>query len=206
MSIRREFRAWLNHADSKSRMRKFWREAALALLILILGDVLAGAVLGESTTLFLSIPGIIILVPAVQEMRGNISGILAGRLSTALHLGLVQPKLRGNTREYRDNVIATLVLSILTPIGVGTIAYIISRIFSFDETASLLIFILVALCAGVISGIFQTILTIFFAFMTYRRGLDPDTVVFPVLSSIADVISIPSLIIAVILVSSLGGV
>lgn len=205
MSIRREFRAWLNHADSKSRMRKFWREAALALLILTIGDVLAGAALGESSALFLSVPGIIILVPAVQEMRGNISGILAGRLSTALHLGLVQPKLRGNTPEYWDNVIATLVLSVLTPIGVGTIAYIISRIFSFDETASLLIFIMVALCAGIISGLFQTILTLLFAFMTYRRGLDPDTVVFPILSSIEDVISILSLIIAVVLVSPLRG-
>ena len=187
-------------------MRKFWREAALALLILTIGDAIAGAALGESTDLFLSIPGILILVPAVQEMRGNISGILAGRLSTALHLGLVHPKLRGNTTEYRDNVIATIVLSVLTPVGVGSIAYGISRLFSFDETTSLIIFILVALCAGVLSGTFQTILTILFAFMTYKRGLDPDTVVFPVLSSIEDVISILSLIIAVILVSPYGGI
>ncbi|MFQ5821869.1 MAG: magnesium transporter [Candidatus Heimdallarchaeota archaeon] len=200
MSIR-EFRSWMKNSDSRSRIRKFWREASLALLILVLGDAIAGSALGESTDLFLSIPGLLILVPAVAEMRGNISGILASRLSTALHLGVVYPKLRGNTIEFRDNVLATAVLSGITPIGVGLIAFIFSRLFAFDKSASLGVFILVAFSAGVISAALQTIITILFAFVTYKRGLDPDTVVFPILSSLEDIITILSLITSVILVS-----
>lgn len=203
MSIR-EFRSWMKNSDSRSRIRKFWREASLALLILVLGDAIAGSALGESTDLFLSIPGLLILVPAVAEMRGNISGILASRLSTALHLGSIHPKLRGNTIEFRDNVLATAVLSVIIPIGVGMIAFIFSRLFAFDKSASLGVFILVSLCAGVISAALQTIITILFAFVTYKRGLDPDTVVFPILSSIEDIITILSLITSVILVSQFG--
>ncbi|MFQ6124650.1 MAG: magnesium transporter [Candidatus Heimdallarchaeota archaeon] len=204
MSIRREFRAWMKNATSKSSMEKFWREALLALLILVLVDAIAGTALGEFTDMFLSIPGLLILVPAVAEMRGNISGILAGRLSTALHLGSIYPKLRGNTIEFQDNVIATAVLSVLTPIGVGIIAFFFSRLFAFDKSASWGVFILVSLCAGVISGVFQTIITIIFAFVTYKRGLDPDTIVFPILSSLGDIITILSLIISVIFISQFG--
>ena len=203
MSIR-EFRSWMKNSDSRSRIRKFWREASLALLILVLGDAIAGSALGKSTDLFLSIPGLLILVPAVAEMRGNISGILASRLSTALHLGSILPKLRGNTIEFRDNVLATAVLSGITPIGVGLIAFIFSRLFAFDKSASLGVFILVAFSAGVISAALQTIITILFAFVTYKRGLDPDTVVFPILSSIEDIITILSLITSVMLVSQFG--
>jgi len=206
MSIRREFRTWLQSSDSKSRMGKFWREATLALLILVLGDAVAGVALGKTTDLFLSIPGILILVPAIQEMRGNISGILSSRLSTALHLGSIHPKLRDNTIEFRDNVLATAVLSVLTPLGVGMIAFLFSRLFGFDKNVSLGVFVLVSFCAGVLSGLLQTVLTILFAFVTYKRGLDPDTIVFPVLSSVEDMISIFSLIVSVILVSRFGGI
>ncbi|MFX0198599.1 MAG: magnesium transporter [Candidatus Hodarchaeota archaeon] len=204
MSIRREFRSWMKNANSKSKMGEFWREATLALLILVLVDAIAGTALGESKDIFLSIPGLLILVPAVAEMRGNISGILAGRLSTALHLGSIYPKLRGNTIEFQDNVIATAVLSVLTPIGVGIIAFFFSRLFAFDKSASLGMFVLVSLCAGVISGVLQTIITIIFAFITYKRGLDPDIVVYPILSSIGDIITILSLITSVILISQIG--
>jgi len=206
MSIRREFRTWLQSSDSKARIGKFWREATLALLILVLGDAVAGVALGKTTDLFLSIPGILILVPAIQEMRGNISGILSSRLSTALHLGSIHPKLRDNTIEFRDNVLATAVLSVLTPLGVGMIAFLFSRLFGFDKNVSLGVFVLVSFCAGVLSGLLQTVLTILFAFVTYKRGLDPDTIVFPVLSSVEDMISIFSLIVSVILVSRFGGI
>jgi len=204
MSTHRELLAWLKSSDSKSRLRKFWREATIALLILVLGDTIAGVALGETSTLFVSIPGMLILVPAVTEMRGNISGILTSRLSTALHLGSVHPKLYGNTVEYRDNVIATAVLSILTPIGVGMIAYIFSRLFGFDQSASLWVFVFVAFCAGALAGSLQTVLTILFAFTTYKHGLDPDTMVFPILSALEDIITILSLIVSVILVSQIG--
>lgn len=206
MSTRREFLTWLKRSDSKSRLGKFWREATLALLILVLGDAIAGSALGESTDLFVSIPGMLILVPAVTEMRGNISGILTSRLSTALHLGSVQPKLRGNTLEFRDNVLATAVLSVLVPIGVGMIAFLFSRLFGFGKSTSLGVFVLVSFCAGVLAGSFQTVLTILFAFFTYKRGLDPDTMVFPILSALEDIITIVSLIAVVILVSTFGRV
>lgn len=204
MSTHRELLTRLKSSDSKSRLGKFWREATLALLILVLGDTIAGAALGETSHLFISIPGMLILVPAVTEMRGNISGILTSRLSTALHLGSVYPKLYGNTIEYRDNVIATAVLSIITPIGVGLIAYIFSRLFGFDQSASLEVFVFVAFCAGALAGSLQTVLTILFAFTTYKRGLDPDTMVFPILSALEDIITILSLIVSVILVSQIG--
>ena len=152
MSTRRELLTRMKSSDSKSRLQKFWREATIALLILVLGDTIAGVALGETSTLFVSIPGMLILVPAVTEMRGNISGILTSRLSTALHLGSVHPKLYGNTVEYRDNVIATAVLSILTTIGVGMIAYIFSRLFGFDQSASLLVFVFVAFCSVALAG------------------------------------------------------
>ena len=82
--------------------------------------------------------------------------------------------------------------------------YFFSRLFGFDQSASLMVFVLVSFCAGVLAGTLQTILTILFAFVTYKRGLDPDTMVFPVLSAVEDIITIICLIISVILVTRFG--
>lgn len=37
-------------------------------------------------------PGLLVLIPGAIGMRGNIFGSFASRLSTALHIGIIDPK------------------------------------------------------------------------------------------------------------------
>ena len=64
----------------------------LPMLVLMgLGGTLAGLLLNAARNSLDLFPGLLVLVPAMQNLRGSISGSLASRLSTALHQGTVKP-------------------------------------------------------------------------------------------------------------------
>ena len=62
------------------------------LLLLTIGDLLAGSIFSHLSISFSIIPGIIIIVPAIIGMRGNISSALGSRLGSAAHLGIIDAK------------------------------------------------------------------------------------------------------------------
>ena len=54
-------------------------------------ELLAGFVLVSMASSLEKITGLLILIPAFLEMRGDISGSYASRLGTALHQGIIAP-------------------------------------------------------------------------------------------------------------------
>jgi len=66
-------------------------EGVLAQVVSVTIGVFAGIGLACMRGSLEELPGMIILVPAFLEMRGNISGTFASRLGTALHMGVVKP-------------------------------------------------------------------------------------------------------------------
>ena len=72
------------------------------------------------------------------------------------------------------------------------------------QPLSLLGFILIAELSGLLSGFLQAIVTIFLSIITYRRGLDPDVVVAPIIYTTGDVIGVIALIFITQLLFALG--
>ena len=54
------------------------------------------------TPMFSVNPWILALFPPILTVRGGIGGIFSGNLATMMHLGLVKPRIRGNTEQYKD--------------------------------------------------------------------------------------------------------
>jgi len=97
---------------------------SLPLLILCgIGGVVAGSTLGVMTDLLENIPGLIVIIPAVIAMRGNISTTFGSRLGSAYHLGIINAEHIWN-EELKQNVIGSLVLSFLVSITIGILAYV----------------------------------------------------------------------------------
>ena len=63
---------------------------SLPLIILCgIGAILAGSTLGAMKDLIIEIPGLIVIIPAIIAMRGNISTAFGSRLGSAYHLGII---------------------------------------------------------------------------------------------------------------------
>ena len=90
-----------------------------------LGAIVAGSTLGVMSNLIREIPGLIVIIPAIIAMRGNISTAFGSRLGSAYHLGVIDEDNLWN-KELMQNIIGSLVLSFLVSIIIGILAYITS--------------------------------------------------------------------------------
>ena len=184
------------HVLQVPRMDKDFRQMLSIELVSVTGGLCAGLLLAFATDQIELIPGLLILLPGFFEMRGNISGSLSARLSSALFLGVLKPRVR-NDRVLRGNVIASAVLVVFISILLGVVAYAATYyIFGIANPR----LIAIAFVAGVLSNIIEIPLTILTTFALFRRGIDPDNVMGPYVTTTGDITSIVSLLAAMMIV------
>lgn len=173
----------------------------LALIITTVLASVAGIYLGSVNELLLLIPGLMILVPSSINMRGAIAGILSSRLASSMHLGAFDINYsRGSVLG--DNLRATFILTVLIAAVVGFIGYIIGNaaglaIISVHEM------ILISVLSGTIAGLIVTLITLLVSLGTYRYGFDLDIIGAPTVTTAGDVITLPLLVIAAVIVVNL---
>jgi mgtE-like transporter len=159
---------------------------SLPLLILCgIGEVFAGAVFGHSADAIDMLPGLIVLVPALIGLRGNINTTLGSRLGSAAHMGLISSKNFWN-HEMKENVKASLVLSIVMSLIAGLLAY--GTTMALGKSS--LKIIAIAVIAGSLAGVILAFITIAIILYAFKRGLDPDNVTGPSLSTFGDLITL----------------
>ncbi|MFX1475080.1 MAG: magnesium transporter, partial [Promethearchaeota archaeon] len=101
--------ATVNGVKERSVVWQIYREAMPVLLLTALAELLAGGLLQNIECFYAILPGLVVLVPGLMQLRGNISTSLAQRLGSATHLGLISWKQGFNT-PLRSNIKASLVL------------------------------------------------------------------------------------------------
>ncbi len=161
---------------------------SLPLLIFCgLGGIVAGSTLGVMADILQNIPGLIVVIPAIIALRGNISTAFGSRLGSAYHLGIIDAENMWND-ELKQNIIGSLVLSFLISIIIGILAYATTILF-FDIHPDPLKLISIVLLAGVISAIILTLMTIVIIFIVFKRGYDPDNITGPALATFGDIVT-----------------
>jgi mgtE-like transporter len=132
-------------------------------------------------------PWAIALYPAVISVKAVITGLLTGRLSTALHLGTVYPKFFGNTKSFYKLIAAMVVLTLGTSVTISVISVIFGTLF-WGVTISEFPAILTVMVATLSLGLLITLITVQFTFISFKRSLDPDIVVYPAVSTLANIV------------------
>jgi mgtE-like transporter len=161
---------------------------SLPLLIICgLGSIFTGSFLSAMIEIFKQIPGLIVVIPAVIALRGNINTALGSRLGSAYHLGIIDAEYMWN-KELKQNIMGSLVLSFLLSFLIGIIAYVSSVLLQIYPDPIILISIVVL--AGSASGIILAFLTILIIYIVFRRGYDPDNITGPALATFGDIITI----------------
>lgn len=173
------------------RVGNILRQSLPLLLLCGIGEVFAGSILGGMKNVLEENPGFLVLIPAIIALRGNISMALGSRLGSAVHLGLINLNNLYN-EEMKENFIASIFLSIIVSGIAGMFAYLTCVI--FDIKASLLFLIGTAILAGTIACFALTFITIIVILISFKKGYDPDNIIAPSLATVADLITILSLL------------
>ena len=177
----------MTHAgDSRSTFSAF-KETMLAYTF-DLGGLIAGFLVASQLGIFRmpSAPWAIALYPAIVSAKGVISGLLSGRLSTALHLGTIYPRFSNNTKSFYKLFEALVVLTLATGATMSVISLVFGHLF-WGITLADFPAILSVVVATMAIGLSLTLLTTKVAFVSYKKGLDPDIVVYPIMSTTADI-------------------
>jgi len=151
-------------------------------------SLFAGGLLSLFSPLFAEAPWILALFPPILTIRGNISGIFSGNITTMLHIGSVQPRIRGNTETYQRLVGAVFVLTFIDTLAIGAISFVLNLLFGGASPGQLYIFACVPAVSCIVAVALSIPLTSLIGIATYRRGLDPDIIVYPILASVNDIV------------------
>jgi len=182
-----------------TQLRKMIKESFFSEVLSISGGTLAGLFLASSAmrNLLENFPGLLIMIPGFLGLRGNILGAVSARIGTGLHTGLIEPKitLKGDTAM---NLVASLLLSMFVNTLIGVLTYFVSVFLGMDAVLWKLIVVgaLSGALASVIVGPFTIMLTI----LVFRRGIDPDSVMGPLVTSVGDITAVICLFLAAIMV------
>jgi mgtE-like transporter len=172
-----------------------------ALLISAFAASLAGMYLGSVSEVLELIPGLMVLLPPSINMRGSISGVLASRLSSSMHLGEFEVDFR-NTSVLGGNLRASLIVTVVIAFILGVLANLISRAWGL-EVIPVIDFILISVISGIISGLIVMVITLVVSLICYRRGLDLDMIAAPTVTTSGDVVTLPILVVSALFITQM---
>lgn len=176
-----------------------YRQALPAILISLVAGLFAGTMLGSETMRrgIESIPGLLLLLPAFLATRGGVYGSLGARLSSGLHQGLIEPRLQLDER-LTNAVVASFINGMVVSVFIAVVAFVVLR--GLGGEGNLLHLVVVTAVAGFLSAIVMLSVLVVAVFASYRRGLDPDNLVGPIVTTLGDVFGVLFLLVGVYVV------
>jgi mgtE-like transporter len=175
---------------SATKLRSSLGQSLLSFLFDI-GGLLTGAIL----LLYFDVlsiseaPWAILLFPGILGARGAVGGLFSGHLGTGLHLGTIKATFTQNTKDFHLLLRVVITLAFVTGVSVGTGSWIFG-VFLWNATLIDFFQLLAVITATMaLSVMFVSPLTMGFSVLSFRHGLDPDIIVYPVTSTISDIIN-----------------
>jgi mgtE-like transporter len=162
-------------------------QALFSLLFNFMG-LFAGGLVASSLGLFDRIPWALVIYPGILSIRGAIGGLYSGRLSTALHLGTIKPRLFGNTEEAYVLFNTVNTLTLVSALLMGSFGSLVGVVVTGTPLREFPVIMSVIVASMGLSILVISPLTFWVSVISYRRGLDPDVLVYPVVSTLADLI------------------
>jgi mgtE-like transporter len=186
----------LGWVASLDQLRRIVRESLPILLAAGTLSAMAGIVIEKRFDAFDAYPALLVLVPAHLSSAGALGGILSGRLSSKLLLGLVSPDPTPG-REARRDILLVLLLAvpvyIFNAVGADAVARMIG-----EPTPGLPDMVVASLLGGVLAMVVVVAISYYGTIVAVRSGVDPDTYGIPVVSSSVDLVGAFTLILAIV--------
>jgi len=181
--------------------RDVYRQALPVILVSLVAGLFSGTILGSETMRagISEVPGLLLLLPAFLATRGGVYGSLGARLSTGLHQGLIEPQFQLD-RRLTNAIIASFLNGMAVSVFIGVITFLWLRL--FGTAGNLLELVGIMVVAGFLSAVLMISVLIAVIFVGYRRGLDPDNVIGPVVTTLGDVFGVFFLLVGIYVVGA----
>jgi mgtE-like transporter len=171
--------------------------------------ILVGLILEDRLDRFVAYPALLILLPAFLQEGGALGGILAGRLSSKVHLGLLAPRGLPQLGAFRDFVLIYIfAIGVFLFIG-GAAHWLAVGMTRLDPgllaalglsggtlSPGFAAMLGISALAGLIATTAAILAAYYGSVISYRLGLDPDTYGIPIITAAVDLFGFISLIIA----------
>ena len=146
--------------------------------------LISGTLLSSNKELLSTIPIMLLIIPALNSLIGDISTVLVSRLTTHLYIGTLPPKIQKSDRLKQDfyGLIITLLLSLGALLILGYLVGVLTGVRIVNPLFMIFIIIFTILLI-----FFIMFITLFFgAIFLFKRGKDPNNFLIPFVTSLAD--------------------
>lgn len=177
-------------------LRRILRES-LPVLVAAGGiSAMAGILLEKRFASFVTYPALLVMVPAQLSSAGALGGILVGRLSSKIHLGLIIPA-PVPARPARADLALVFALGLPVFLLNGLGAHLVGRLLG-QASPGLGWVVGASMLGGVAAMLFVVAFAYYGTILAVRGGVDPDTYGIPVVSSSVDLVAAFTLILALV--------
>jgi len=163
--------------------------------------ILVGVAL-EDQEAFLALPALLILLPAFLQEGGALGGILSSRLSSKVHLGLLEPRGIPQLVAFKDFTL-TYIFAAGVYVFIGGASHGLAMLTGVASPGFLVMVALSAI-AGLIATTAAVLAAYYGSTVSYRLGLDPDTYGIPIITAAVDLLGFMSLIISLVIFGLAG--
>lgn len=155
------------------------------------GQILQGDLTGDNSIL-IRLPIFLISIPVINSVGGNIGSVLGARLASGLHVGYIT--ISAKDKKMHENLITSILMGIFVYLLLSIIIYY-SVLFGSIHTEhmiglSLIEFTTIMVGTGVLLVCIISLVSVLTAFWSFKKGLDPDDTVAPVVTTVGDTLGI----------------
>jgi mgtE-like transporter len=188
------------HVPAVGRVLGYWkaerrtiRHGLISLVATSIAEVGAGIALGAITHTLAKLPGLLILLPAANSIRGSIFGAMSSRLGTSMHTGMFEPERRRNTLY--QNLYSATILTFSVSILMGVLAKVVGAVLGV-RVIGVVDLVVISVLGGVLSSVFVGAFAVVLALAANTHGWDLDSVSAAAVTAIGDVLTIPAIFVA----------
>lgn len=163
---------------------KVIKESIIIVILSSFIGIISGTILSSNEEILSTVPIMLLIIPALNSLIGDMSTVLVSRLTSHLYIGTLPPKIQKSDRLKEDfyGLLITLLLSLASLLVLGYLIGIISGI----RIVNPLIMIFIIIITILLIFIILFIALFFGAILLFKRGNDPNNFLIPFVTSLAD--------------------
>lgn len=164
--------------------KKICKESIIIVISSSILGIFSGSILTTSQEILYTFPIILLILPALNSLTGDMATVLVSRLTTHLYIGVIPPKVRRSKRLIDDfiGLLLTLLFSLIALIVIGYLVGFIAGI----QIVNPILIITIMTISVIILFVFMFILLFISSIIIFKKGKDPNNFLIPFITSLAD--------------------
>ena len=159
------------------------------LTVCVFIEIFVGQLLQQQSNLLLKqLPIFLISIPVINSVGGNIGSILGAHLTSGLHIGSISLDVKD--KNMRETVFTAVIMGVITYCFLAIGIYLLGIFTGINMDINFLTFALILLSTGFVLVCLLSVISVFTAFISFKKGIDPDDVVAPVVTTFGDTLGI----------------